>query len=741
MVTIFDLLNGRFTERDSKIITNLWVRDNRYYLGQKLIETASEDEEDPPTPAEYFAAFLVATLRFDEWALTVLRDFEKYHGKTEPLWIAALQSHVGSWLKRPTPEADALLQNSGDPFFQALLIFKNAIQLKKDRDEGVPVTEAELLKPRLLFLQVIEVFERYAAFYAGRAYKEIADDVTDLEEQAEFLQLAQKYFKFSQMGHLKFRSKERKTQNETFRRMLAASVQDKTKVIGQFVRQLKAADSVEDLARYTVDFLSSSSVYGLDFCRFVSDEDDERKEIAGHGPSRAELLTKPVPLGFNYSLELPDTADIDSVYFLIPGLTERLSDLTEQQLQLADDRELILGHNKYKDPGYKAFVEMSRLAAKGDLEDNILLIGETGTGKGEAAKGINTLFGGKGFRIYNCVRAAQSLSNFEIELCGCPPGTYTDGKHERKGLFEILEGGTIFFDEIGDLPLEGQVWLLSVAGDRLYYRYGENKTNAAVEGRPLNVRIIAATNKPLEEYVTQTLLEKLTDKVSAAEQAKFREDLFFRFVYKIEVPPLRKVPKQIEHLAITFASEKQCKIEPAAMMLMKRYDWPGNIRQLKGILKIACQMAISAETKLITVGMVAKLLPSFKVPASLTKTEGNSHSSTVHSESAPLGEAPVIDVTQMPFLGLLREIITALPESRRQLFNKDDSILNIISKLLRQAGKPQPDSFERILLGLHKSQFAVTPEGAAKIRKLARLYSEITPNWKIPSQFSTNPQA
>ena len=213
---------------------------------------------------------------------------------------------------------------------------------------------------------------------------------------------------------------------------------------------------------------------------------------------------------------------------------------------------------------------------------NILITGESGTGKELVAKAIhyNSPRKEKPFVTLNCGAIPESL--IESELFGHMKGAFTDAIATKKGLFEVADEGTIFLDEISELPLLMQVKLLRVLQDREFKRVG------GTEDIRVDVRIIAATNKDLEE---------------AVKEKRFREDLFYRLnVIQIKLPPLRDRKEDIQTLANHFLkkysqelSKAISKISPEALQILLNYEYPGNVRELQNIIERAVALEGSEE--------------------------------------------------------------------------------------------------------------------------------------------------
>ncbi|MGC8795970.1 sigma-54-dependent transcriptional regulator [Thermodesulfovibrio sp.] len=215
---------------------------------------------------------------------------------------------------------------------------------------------------------------------------------------------------------------------------------------------------------------------------------------------------------------------------------------------------------------------------------NVLLLGETGTGKELFARVIHeaSYRKKKTFVAINCASLPENL--LESELFGFVKGAFTGATFDKKGLLEIADGGTVFLDEIGDMPLGLQAKLLRVIEDK------EIRPLGSVTTKKVDIRFISATNKDLLEEVRE---------------GKFREDLFFRLnVITLYIPPLRERGKDIEILAYHFMRkfaikmEKDIrKIDPQTIQILLKYPWPGNIRELQNVIEQAVVFADSDTIK------------------------------------------------------------------------------------------------------------------------------------------------
>lgn len=257
---------------------------------------------------------------------------------------------------------------------------------------------------------------------------------------------------------------------------------------------------------------------------------------------------------------------IDRALDLSRQLRMRVVMEDRQDIRLDEDR--MIGLNPKMQKVYK---QIGQVAATGVP---VLICGESGTGKELVARAIyqHSRRAAKLFLAINCASIPESL--LESELFGYEKGAFTGAVHRRIGKFEQADGGTIFLDEIGDMPLATQAKILRLLQEQAFERLGGNTTIR------VNVRIIAATNQDLER---------------AIERKTFREDLYYRLnVFTITLPPLRQrrddIPRLVEYFIARFQSElgkPDLTVSREAMDLLVAYDWPGNIRELQNVLKNA----------------------------------------------------------------------------------------------------------------------------------------------------------
>jgi len=239
---------------------------------------------------------------------------------------------------------------------------------------------------------------------------------------------------------------------------------------------------------------------------------------------------------------------------------------------------------------------LSHLVKVAPTETTVLITGETGTGKELIARAIHKRSprSSRAFVSVNCAAIPSSL--IASELFGHEKGAFTGALQRRQGRFELADGGTIFLDEVGELPAETQIMLLRVLQEREFERVGGSGPTR------VNVRVITATNRDLE---------------SAVVEGTFRADLFYRLnVFPLEVPPLRErrpdIPLLVEYFIHRFAKRAGKRIRgltERTSRLLQSYDWPGNIRELQNVIERAVIVSDS-ETLSIDVRWLAGRSPS-----------------------------------------------------------------------------------------------------------------------------------
>ena len=319
---------------------------------------------------------------------------------------------------------------------------------------------------------------------------------------------------------------------------------------------------------------------GMDLLRTVKKDDPGCTVVMITASSEINVAVQAMKDGaFDY---LPKPFNLDEVRLIVEKALET-SRLKEEVTRLKKESARYGFHLfVYRSQEMKEVIRIARKITSSDAT-TVLLTGESGTGKDLLALAIHFESGrrDKPFMPVNCTALPREL--LESELMGHEKGAFTDAKSMKKGQFELADGGTIFLDEIGDMDLALQAKILRFLESRNFKRVG------GVRDVEVDVRIIAATNKNLEEKIRNGM---------------FREDLYFRLnVIPIDIPSLRDRPEDVIPLADHFLSEFSrdlgkdvLRITDEAREAMESYNWPGNVREIKNVIERA--MILSADDTL-----------------------------------------------------------------------------------------------------------------------------------------------
>jgi len=321
---------------------------------------------------------------------------------------------------------------------------------------------------------------------------------------------------------------------------------------------------------------------GIDLLRFLRETDDRVPVvmISGHG-TIADAVQAIRAGAFDF-LEKPLSRD--KVLVVIKNALEqsKLRKENERFREIVGDAPKMIGSS----PAFLHAVQQASLVAKSDAR--VLLSGESGTGKELLAAHIHreSPFGAGPFVKVNCAAIPTEL--LESELFGHEKGAFTGAVSARRGKFELADGGTIFLDEAGDLHQSSQAKLLRVLQEGEFQRVGGEQTLR------VTVRVISATNRDLQQMVSQD---------------RFREDLYYRLsVVPIRVPPLRERREDIHALSEYFLHEfcarnnfRRKTIEDEVLLMLERYSWPGNARELKNTIE---RMAILSSSDRISASSI-----------------------------------------------------------------------------------------------------------------------------------------
>lgn len=311
----------------------------------------------------------------------------------------------------------------------------------------------------------------------------------------------------------------------------------------------------------------------------------------------------------------------------------------------------------------------------GPTDITVLITGPSGVGKEMVARAIHASSGKPDEKFIGINIGSLAPGVLESELFGHEKGSFTGAVSRRIGHFELAVGGTLFIDEIGDLPLDLQVKLLRVLEEKNFFRVGGQKSIST------DARMIFATNK------------NLADEVAAG---RFRQDLYYRLnVINITIPPLSARPKDIPPLVKEFIRRSRYAtytsahpVEPGALKLFLKYHWPGNVRELKNVIE---SLLILSEKGVVTQEAFEKYLQEKSLhDSSLPVPTGRTPESAEHQLiiQAVLSLKEEIDTLRRYLVENLQSGLAdnaRLPDQQQSL-NLDDSERNIIAKTLQEVG-------------------------------------------------------
>jgi two-component system, NtrC family, response regulator PilR len=338
---------------------------------------------------------------------------------------------------------------------------------------------------------------------------------------------------------------------------------------------------------------------GIEILRHVKSATPETAVIVMTAYGSTETAVAALKLGAQDYLIKP--FDIDELKIVVRSALEREQLREENRLLKAEFREK---HGLDRQVGTSAAMrsvfDMIRTVAR--TSSTVLISGESGTGKELAARAIHALSprADAPFVSVNCAALPETL--LESELFGHVKGAFTDAHQAKHGLFEAAHRGTLFLDEVGEMPSSMQVKLLRVLQDKRVRKVG------GTDEVEVDVRLVAATNVPLE---------------SLLREKRFREDLFYRInVIPLRIPPLRErredIPLLAEHFLHEFSREMGkpvAAISPGALSALEAYAWPGNVRELENVIERAVALEPSGQIER------ERLPESLTAPAASRPTE------------------------------------------------------------------------------------------------------------------------
>lgn len=370
-------------------------------------------------------------------------------------------------------------------------------------------------------------------------------------------------------------------------------------------------EALEHLKHHRADIalvdLRMPGVGGLEVVRAIRDADPDCQVVLMSGQATIDSAVEAVKLGaIDYLTKPFDIGKLKRILSVVRDDAERLRKLLEAEQAVAKRAEFhgMIGRGLVMQD---LFALIRRLAPH---VRTALITGETGSGKELVARALHRAGPrhNKRFVVVNCAAVVESL--FESELFGHMRGAFTGATDNKIGLFEAANGGTVFLDEVGELPLRVQAKLLRVLESGEIQRVGANET------RHVDVHVLAATNRDL---------------LAGASAGSYRADLYYRLnVVELHVPPLRERREDIPLLTAAFVADTAARIgkslvgvTPAAARWLATAGWDGNVRQLRNVIERAC---ILAESEFITereLGSVAQATPRSTAPHESVTGGGN----------------------------------------------------------------------------------------------------------------------
>src|SRR6266481_2582747 len=368
------------------------------------------------------------------------------------------------------------------------------------------------------------------------------------------------------------------TESESFYRAALESLSEGVMILGADCRIIYANKLVYEITGYSPEELLGQTPHLL---RADSEKDDCAADKAPADEPRCfefEMKRKDGRLHWMYVKSTPYRNDGGEVLGRVVALSciAKQKNLEFENEFLQNEFRASFGNTIGHSPALQKV--LAQIATVAPTEANVIILGESGTGKELVARAIHDLSARKGRPLVrvNCASIPKEL--FESEFFGHVRGAFTGAIKDRVGRFELADDGTLFLDEVGEIPLDLQSKLLRVLQEGQFERVGDERT------RTVKVRLITATNRDL---------------LAEAKAGRFRLDLYYRLsVFPIEVPPLQERLEDIGELAEHFIKQAARRLGVPRPRLTKlhaqefqSYDWPGNVRELQNVIERAVTMA------------------------------------------------------------------------------------------------------------------------------------------------------
>lgn len=345
-----------------------------------------------------------------------------------------------------------------------------------------------------------------------------------------------------------------------------------------FSDPLKALEAIRE-RRFDIAFydLKMSPIDGMELLKETKKVSPQTSVVLMTAHGSIDSAVEAIKLGaFDYlqkPFEFSELKLFAEKVFEYHSLKRELADLKEELLRTKSSVEIVTRSEKVRE-----VLDLAIQVAGGNIA--VLIEGESGTGKELIAHLIheNSQRRNRPFVVVNCAALAEQL--LESELFGHIKGSFTGATKDRQGRFEAADGGTVFLDEIGEVPSQTQAKLLRVLQSKEFERVGESNT------RKVDVRVLAATNKNLDE---------------AVKSGVFRDDLFYRLnAVRLKLPPLRERSEDIPLLVTHFLRKFECKgeLSKEAFTALKHYQWKGNVRELENVIERAVLLSKDGEIQL-----------------------------------------------------------------------------------------------------------------------------------------------